>query len=441
MPRTKSLTVDHIRIVRLRKYFLLATSAIAIAMLMIATSLAQTDPGSGGRRLAPGVLKVIPPSLDARDTVSLPGPMPNLTATQYTPKLRSSKETLYGMAKRVVFFRDVWAYEFSFTGLRQATLDIPTPNGNAKQNVWYMVYRVRNLGTSLSFEEVKKDPDFAYLTKDLRRNVSISERNFLPRLTLEGWVYDDLKKKYTRVKYRDEIDPTAAAEIQRIEDPRVPLLDPVQLSSATIPPIADENNKGVWGVAIWSNVNPKLDFVSTFVSGFTNAYRLVRDGDSIETVHKTLQLNFWRPGDAVKETDDDIDFGIPLVDDPQQQVLITRRYDLPGPMIRVYQQNREINRNVLISEFDAKFNLEDFTSPLIPILDKGRLPSLGAEKIRQSGLEVDENLAIETLIAGRKWTFQKDGKTYFLDLEYQFWEPTEDGIRFIKSLDSFWIYR
>ena len=441
MPRTKSLTADHICIDRARKFLVLAISVAAIVTLLITTASAQTDPGYGGRRLAPGVLKVIPPSLDARDTVSLPGPMPNLTATEYTPKLKSSKETLYGMAKRVVFFRDVWAYEFSFTGLRQATLDVPTPNGNAKQNVWYIVYRVRNLGTSLSFEEVKKDPDFAYLTKDLRRNVSISERNFLPRFSLEGWVYDDLQKKYTRVNYRDEIDPTAAAEIQRIEDPRVPLLDAVQLSTATIPPIAAENNKGVWGVAMWSNVNPKLDFVSIFVSGFTNAFRIVRDGDSIETVHKTLQLNFWRPGDAVNETDDDIDFGIPLVDDPQRQVLITRRYDLPGPVIRVYQQNRDINRNVLVSEFDAKFNLEDFTSPLIPVLDKGRLPSLGAQKISQSGLDVDENTAIETLIAGRKWTFQKDGKTYFLDLEYQFWEPTKEGIRFIKSLDSFWIYR
>lgn len=411
MPRTLSLKTDDAR-----KLFLLAISAPAILVLLIATAAAQTDPGFGGRRLAPGVLKTIPPVLDARDTVSLPGPMPGLTATQYTPKLRSSKDTLYGMAKRVVFFRDVWAYEFSFTGLRQTTLELPTESGNARQNVWYMVYRVRNLGTSLSFEEVKKDPEFAFLTKDLRYDASVDERNFLPRLTLEGWVFDDVAKKYSRVAYRDEIDPAAAAEIQRLEDPRVPLLDAVQLSSAPLAPMSAENNTGVWGVAIWSNVNPKLDFVSTFVSGFTNAYRIVRNGDDIKTIHKTLQLNFWRPGDAVKESEDDIDFGIPLVDDPQQQVLITRRYNLPGPVIRVYQQNRDINRNVLISEFDARFNLNDFSSPLIPILNKGRLPTVGAQKMVESGLDVDEQTSIETLIEGRKWTFEKDGIIYFLDL-------------------------
>jgi hypothetical protein len=436
MPRIKSLKIEDAH-----SFLILALTLPAIVILMISAAVAQTDPGYGGRRLAPGVLKVIPSALNARDTVSLPGPMPGLTATEYTPKVRSPKDTLHGLSQRVVFFRDVWEYEFAFTGLRQATLNIPTASGNAQQTVWYLVYRVRNLGNSLSFEEVKKDPDFAYLTKDLRRNETISERNFLPRLTLEGWVYDDLEKNYASVKYRDEIDPAAADAIQAIEDPSVPLMDAVELSTATLRPIPDQDNTGAWGVAIWSNVNPKIDFVSVFVSGFTNAYRINRNGDTIDTVQKTLQLNFWRPGDAVKEPEDDIEFGIPLVDDPQQQVLITRRYNLPGPMLRVYQKNREINRNVLISEFDAKFNLKDFTSPLIPILDKGRLPSLGAEKISQAGVAVDQKTAIESLIEGRKWTFKKDGKTYIIDLEYQFWEPTEEGIRFIKSLDSFWIYR
>jgi len=171
MLRTQSLKINNTR-----NLVLLAITAPTILVLLIATAAAQTDPGFGGRRLAPGVLKTIPPSLDARDTVSLPGPMPGLTTTEYTPRLRSTKATLHGMAKRVVFFREVWAYEFSFTGLRQATLNVPTAGGSARQNVWYMVYRVRNLGTSLSFEEVKKDPDFAYLTKDLRRNVSIEGR-------------------------------------------------------------------------------------------------------------------------------------------------------------------------------------------------------------------------------------------------------------------------
>ena len=436
MHPTKSLKIEDTC-----SFSILALMLPAIVVLLTTTAAAQTDPGNGGRRLAPGVLKVIPPALNARDTVSLPGPMPGITATEYIPKLRSSKDTLFGMSQRVVFFRDVWEYEFAFTGLRQATLDIPTANGNARQHVWYLVYRVRNLGSSLSFEEVKKDPDFAYLTKDLRRNETVAQRNFLPRLTLEGWVFDDSAKKYSPVKYRDEIDPAAAFEIQSIEDPNVPLMDAVELSTATLRPIPAKDNTGAWGVAIWSNVNPKIDFVSVFVSGFTNAFRINRNGDSIDTVHKTLQLNFWRPGDAVKETEDRVEFGIPLVDDPQQQVLLTRRYNLPGPVIRVYEQNREINRNVLVSEFDAKFNLKDFRSPLIPILDKGRLPSIGAEMISQSGIPVDENTAIESLIEGRKWTFQKDGKTYFINLEYQFWEPTEEGIRFIKSLDSFWIYR
>jgi len=110
--------------------------------------------------------------------------MPELVTKAYQPKLRSTKETLHGLAQRVVFFRDVWEYEFAFTGLRQARLG---RNGGTSDTVWYMVYRVRNLGKSLSFEDVKKNPGFDHLTKDLRKDQSTVEKNFLPRLTLEGW--------------------------------------------------------------------------------------------------------------------------------------------------------------------------------------------------------------------------------------------------------------
>ena len=52
-----------------------------------------------------------------------------------------------------------------------------------------------------------------------------------------------------------------------------------------------------------------------------------------------------------------------------------------------------------------------------------------------------EGTAIEALTQGEKWFFLIDGRTYYISLEHQFWEPKDKGIRFIKSLDSFWIYR
>ncbi len=419
-------------------FILKTASALGFLFAMCSTTLAQVDPGSGGRRLAAGVLKVVPSALNARDTFSLPTPMPELETKAYDPKLISSKETLHGLAQRVVFFRDVWEYEFSFTGLRQAKIAL---GGTSPQNVWYMVYRVRNLGKSFSFEDVKKNPEFDHLTKDLRKDKSTAEQNFLPRLTLEGWVVNDLTRQYSKSVYSDEINPALAMEIQQREDPRVPLFDAVQLSTASIQPVADGTNSGVWGVAIWTGVNPKIDFVSVFVEGFTNAYRIERNGDDIRLKRKNIQLNFWRAGDSIDEAEDEIDFGIPLVDDPQQQVLIARRYDLPGPVLSVLEDDPNSNRNLLRAELDAMFNLKDFTSPLIPIMDKGRLPEKIAKSLKEAGINVDAGTAVEALIEGRKWTFQIDGKSFIIDLNYRFWEPKDDGIRFIKSLDSFWIYR
>ena len=402
------------------------------------TSLAQVDPGNGGRQLADGVLHVIPSALNARDTFSLPAPMAGIEAKAWQPKLLSDKETLHGLSRRVVFFRDVWEYEFAFTGLRQAKIELENVG---TQNVWYMVYRVRNLGTSLTFEDVKKNPEFEHLSKDLRRNQPVERKSFRPRLTLEGWVFDDLKNKYSKVVYRDEINPILAMEIQRREDINLPLFDSATLTTAAIQQSKPEQGGGVWGVAIWSDVNPKLDFVSVFAKGFTNAFRIVRDGDKITKKHKTIQLNFWRPGDAINQSDDEIDFGIPLVEDPQQQVLITRRYNLPGPLFKVTEDDPKANRDVLRAEIDAMADMRDFASPLVPILDKGRLPAKLVQELTDVGIKVTEGTAIEALTQGKKWFFLIDGKTYYISLEHQFWEPKDKGIRFIRSLDSFWIYR
>ncbi len=81
--------------------------------------------GTGAQASAPGVLQKIPGNLDPRDSYSLPMPLPELNATNYEPSYVPKKDTLYGQSRRVVMFRDVWEYEFSFLGLRQANLLVP----------------------------------------------------------------------------------------------------------------------------------------------------------------------------------------------------------------------------------------------------------------------------------------------------------------------------
>ena len=77
-----------------------------------------------------------------------------------------------------------------------------------------------------------------------------------------------------------------------------------------------------WGVAMWENIDPRVDFFSIYVAGLTNAYRWqdppadYRPGqDPIakgrKFVRKTLKLNFWRPGDEYEENEQEIRYGIP----------------------------------------------------------------------------------------------------------------------------------
>ncbi len=299
------------------------------------------------------------------------------------------------------------------------------------------------MGETLSYEKVK-DPKFNKVTYNLKKGEPLddTDRFFHPRHTLEGWVYDPSKKQYVKLSYREIINPAVMRAIRTQEDPRMPLLDRVQLSKVDIPKVKSSSNVGVWGVAIWGDVNPNVDYVSVYVSGLTNAQRMKRDSDdNISFVRKTLQMNYWRPGDDFEEDKDRIKYGIPLVDDPEEQVLITRRYNLPGPVIRAYERDRTADRKVLIMEMDAMVNLEDFKSALTPTLDAGSLPESMSQAFAEAGISVNRDVGVDTLIEGKKWLFKLGKSDIELDLEPQYWEPDFEGIRFIKSLDFMWIYR
>ena len=425
---------------------LIALSAtITVALSVASPALVSGQVGFEARELAPGVLKTIPTTLDVRDSFSLPMPLPGIEVQAYQPQTLPRQVTLHERSRRVVLFRDVWQYEFSFTGLRQLAQSVRQPDGQITQeNIWYMVYRIRNLGKSIGFEQVKANPAFNRQLYELQKNKAATDTkiDFLPRFSIEGWVIPADTRKYEKVVYRDFIDPALVRQVQQREDPARKLLSTVEMSRAELPVIKDEASDGTWGVAIWRDVDPRIDYLSVYVSGLTNAYRIKKDTQGeIELQQKTLQLNFWRPGDTVSEAEDKVDYGIPLVNDPRRQVLITKRYALPGPILRVYHESKAANRSVLIAEADGQVSLETFKSAITPTLDQGELPEEVGAAIEASGLEIPGNVGLKTLIPGQKWSMNIGDEAYTLALEPQYWEPDFGKIRFIKSLDYLWIYR
>ena len=268
----------------------------------------------GPRKLAPGVLTVVAPGPQESDTFSGPREfveiVQGIPELDWTPDFTPKSYTLKEIAKKSVFRHSVWQLEFAFKPVRMIEVDVPQPTGKMRRKrIWYMVYRVTNRGYHL--QPVAEEDKWGHETFDYDRiNHTI---RFFPHLVLESREYEK--------SYLDRIIPAAMRPIQQREDPNLRFYNSVQISTLDIGISTEKIDRGVWGVATWMDIDPRIDFFSVFVKGLTNAFQftdppgafqpgdLPGAGRSYAT--RTLQLNFWRPGDSIEEHEEEIRFGIP----------------------------------------------------------------------------------------------------------------------------------
>ena len=416
------------------------------AILWLAVAQAHGQQFTNARDFAPGVLKTIPTELSAADTNSIRIPLPDLAPLDYQPNTFSKAKTLFGSTREIVLYRDVWQYEFSHIGLRQGEFDVPTADGTlVRANVWYLIYRVRNLGKTISYDTViddvvKIDEQRIVYDRDTIDPTTMYGR-FLPVFELVSWVHNPQTEDYDRRDQVDELLPTVTTQIQLEEDPNRDLLDSVQISRQQLPVATGENAGGVWGVAVWTDVDPRADYISIRIKGLTNAYRVVNNFDGSKNFQtRELQLNFYRPGDTVNQDDDRIYPGIQLVDSPKEQAVIARRYELPGPLFQVFEEVNGTEQEIRF-EADSQVDVDSFISPLALTLNGGKLPESLAKGFADFGVSVPEDLGVETLVPGGKWSVVIGDRTFVIVLRPEFWERFGDGIRLIKRLDYAWIYR
>jgi hypothetical protein len=292
-----------------------AAIACALAACSLASIAFAASPAE--RHLAPGVLTTIQPSLSPEDTVSTHDIMEirSDTTTEWKPEYLASSDTLYGMADKTKFRREIYGLEFSFKPLRMIEVDVPQANGTFERKlVWYLVYRIKNTGQTL---KPVASADGIYSTEPGKGGPV----RFLPQFVLES---QDRQANGERVSksYLDRVIPGAVAAISQRETPGRMLLNSVEISKQPIPVSDGRIDRSVWGVATWTDVDPRIDFFSIYVGGLTNAYRwtdrpaVYHPGDAPghgrQFVYKTLQLNFWRPGDGLTPNERDFRFGVPL---------------------------------------------------------------------------------------------------------------------------------
>jgi hypothetical protein len=268
-------------------------------------------------------MKTIPAEPQEAETFTGPREFSFLVkaAQQWQPNFGPNSDTLAEMARATTFRRTVWQLEFSFKPVRM----LRTADGEL---VWYLLYKVRNNGGH--FKPAEKQDETGNTIYEIER-VAYPVR-FYPVFVLVG---HDYKRSYTDRVIPGVIEQIHASEIR---DPNVRLLSSVDIGTQPLLLSGDEVDRGVWGVAMWDNVDPRTDFFSVYVQGLTNAYRWKQEPgeDEPRLTFKTLQLNFWRPGDTVREQDDRIRYGMPKVSDPKEEAKLVKLYDLDEPQDYVW---------------------------------------------------------------------------------------------------------
>jgi hypothetical protein len=305
-----------------------------LAAVSVGRSAAAQDPldNAQPRQLAPGVLTVIPTGGGGGDTFTGPVSLVEITTgipeLDWTPHYEPRTQTLLGRASRVTFYRTAWHLEFAFKPLRMIEVDVPQPEGQTqRKRIWYLVYRVKNVGYDI--RPVLREEIPGLKTAELEA-VNFATRRFFPHMVLES---HEFKKQYL-----DRIIHAAKRPIQLRENPGVELYNSIEITSVPIPLSDERVDRSVWGFATWEDIDPRIDFFSIYVRGLTNSYQFAdppgafKPGDPPGTGRqfsfKTLQLNFWRPGDTHFLHEREITFGVPIETDAEKQRVVLEKYGL-----------------------------------------------------------------------------------------------------------------
>ena len=240
--------------------------------------------GSGGSSNAadrlpaatPGVETTIAPAVDPHDTVTYhnivelvtPGVVADL---EWTPTSTSQTKTLKALATNRAFRSTTWYLQFAFKPLRVIQVELPNEQGRlAPKTVWYMVYRVKNIGGHLKpVEKAAADGGLppAPEVEPVSDPGLYTGIHFFPKFTMEAEIEGQ------KQVYLDKIIPAAVAAIRKREDPSRPLFNSVEIGSQAVKISTATEDNSVWGVATWVDVDPRIDFFSIYVTGLTNAYR------------------------------------------------------------------------------------------------------------------------------------------------------------------------
>lgn len=172
----------------------------------------------------------------------------------------------------------IWVLDFAFKPVRILTTQV---DGKTK-HVHYLYYQVVNR--------------------------TGKPRMFVPQFTI---VTD------TNKRVEDTVLPKVVEQIQRREDPTIPLVGAAYIMGIVPPSTKDGIDDAVFGVAVWDVVDPHADKFSVFVRGLSDGYQQEQSPDGKPVVkYKTLRIDFIRRGDQFELKEREIQ----LLDPPYEWI-------------------------------------------------------------------------------------------------------------------------
>ena len=284
---------------------------LAFALGWVGAGTGRAVGPDGFRKLSPGVLTVIPPDTSAKNALERSDILEITLGRSdriWIPKQDPIGGTFVERAKNRALYRDIWCLEFACKMPRLIDVDVPAPDLQMRRKrLWYLVYRVKNVGGIRPVVVQNGPVTSEKFEKPIR---------FLPHFVLES--VEGLSAAEGTTSYRaylDRLVPSAVNAIRRREDPRIELIDSARMAATDI-----ASGEERWGVAIWEDIDPRIDFFSIFVRGLSNAIRWREDplavfskesvpGAQTEYALESLRLDFWRPGDERNEVDEQMQVG------------------------------------------------------------------------------------------------------------------------------------
>lgn len=284
-----------------------------------------------GRRLAPDALYVIPPAAEYGETYEGPLDLPLVSSPTELdwapprfpnngPNYASPTEMLANRAKSVIFRHEVWAMEIGFKPARMIAVEVRNAQGEMETKlVWYLLYYVRYSGGDLQ-PAISKDKFGNEVFAKPEPSAGKSARRFMPGFVLNA---SALGKRY-----QSQFIPEALAPIAEKERVGKPIYDSIAIQKVPVRLSTPRETHDVWGVATWTDIDPRTDFFSVEIRGLTNAQKTEMVEGELVSHQKTLVLNFSRPGDTINELADRIRYGVPASADPEEQRAILSKYGL-----------------------------------------------------------------------------------------------------------------